>query len=90
MRRKWPRRIAALHVGAVFEFGEGLLNRIKIGTMRGKIEQPHPGIFETFADARDFMRRQIIGDDDGAWLHLGDEVLDQPLAKDFPRHGLVD
>ena len=36
------------------------------------------------------MCRQIIGEDDGAWRHLGDEVLHQPLAKDFPRHGLVD
>ena len=46
----------------------------------------HPGGFKTLPDARDFVGRQIVNDDDATLFHLGDEALFEPLLEDHSGH----
>ena len=47
---------------------------------------PRSGGFKTLPDARDFMGRQIVNDDDATLFHLGDEALFEPLLEDHSSH----
>src|SRR3546814_6388411 len=70
----------------LLDFGEDLLDRIEVGAVRRQVEQPHAGVLEAIADAGDLVGRQIVGDDDAAGRHFGDQAFDQPLAEDFAGH----
>lgn len=70
----------------LFDFGEDLLDRIEVGAIRGEVEQPHACVLEAITNAGDLVGRQIVGDDDAAGRHFGDQAFDQPLAEDFAGH----
>ena len=70
----------------LLDFGEDLLDRIEVGAVRREIEQPHAGVLEAIADAGDLVGGQIVGDDNAAGRHFGDQAFDQPLTEDFAGH----
>ena len=70
-----------------FDFAQ---ESVEVGTVGREIEQPHPGIFKALPDARHLMRGEIVGDDDAAWGHFGDEAFLEPLLEDLAGHGARD
>ena len=66
-----------------FEFGEPLLDRVEIGTVGRQVEEAGFGVFDRRSDALDLVARQIVEDNDVAWLKLGNEELLDPGAELF-------
>ena len=63
--------------------GEPLLDRVEIGILRRQVEQTGFGALDRRSDAVDLVARQIVEDDDIAWLELGNEELLDPRAELF-------
>ena len=74
----------------LLEFGEDLLDRIEVRAVGWKVEQAHSCFLKAVADAGDLVGGQIVGDDDAAGRHFGDQAFGQPLAEDFAGHRRVD
>jgi len=58
-----------------FEFGEELLDRIEVGTVRGEEEEFGPCGADGATDGRAFVASEIVHDDDVAWVEGGHEDL---------------
>lgn len=63
-----------------------MLDGVEVRAVRGKIEQPHPRILQTFADACNLVRREIVDDDDAADSHFWDQPFFEPLLEDLAVH----
>ena len=72
------------------QLGEDLLDRVEVGAVGGEIEQAHAGGFEALADVCNLVGGKIVAHHDGAGLHFGDEMLDQPLVEDAAGHRSID
>jgi hypothetical protein len=57
------------------EFGEGVLDRIEVGTVGRKIEKPSASGFDGIADAYALVRSEVVHDDDISGLEFRDEEL---------------
>src|ERR1700677_1455192 len=57
------------------EFGEGVLDRIEVGTVGRKIEKPGASGFAGIADAYALVRSEVVHDDDISGLPSRDEEL---------------
>jgi hypothetical protein len=50
-----------------FELGEGVFDRIEVGTVGRQVKQSGAARFDDIPDTGDLMGRQIVHDDDIAW-----------------------
>lgn len=73
-----------------FEFGEGVLNGIEIGTVRRKVDQLGAAGFDGFSNAGNFVRREIVHDDDVAWPQRRCQHLFDPGTEAFSVHRSVE
>jgi len=68
---------------AVFDFGEGLLDRIEVGRIGRQIPQPRPGSVDEAAQRGRLVAAEIIHDDDVAGLEDWNELLFDISSKAF-------
>ena len=69
------------------ELGEGILDRIEIGTVGRQIAEFRPAGFDSLPDAGDLVGGQIVHDDDVAWPQVGDQHLLAPGQEASPSIG---
>jgi hypothetical protein len=68
------------------ELGEGVFDRIEVGTIRRQIVEFGAAGLNSSSDARDLVGGQIVHDDDVAWTQGGRQHLLDPGEEGFSVH----
>ena len=66
-------------------FAEGLLDRVEVGRVRGKIKERCARRFDRLLDTIDFVGREIVHDDDGATIARSRRPATKVSVFQFPR-----
>jgi hypothetical protein len=73
-----------------FELGEGVLDRIEVGTVGRQIAEFHTAGLDSLSDARDLVGGQIVHNDDITWAQCGDQHLLDPGQEALSVHRPVE